>query len=466
MAIAETTSLKSRLTETAQNLFHRLQLAELLTRAKAAARTHRWALILGGSALMLGLGYLAYTAESTAAPEYTTAIVTKGDIEDTVTAVGNLQPRDYVDVGAQVSGQLKKLYVQIGDTVKKGQLLAEIDPQVLDAKVEADKADLENIKAQLSDKQAQVALANANFSRQKRLMAADATSRTDYESALQAARSAAAQVDALKAQMAAAQSKLDGDVVTLGYTKVYAPMDGTVVSVAAKQGQTLNANQTAPIIMRVADLSTMTVWTQVSEADVPKLKIGQEAYFTTLGEPNKRYIGKLTQIQPTPEVVNNVVLYTATFDVANPNKTLMTQMTAQVFFVTASAHDVLTVPVAALHQRPASAVSDSVSGSEDAKPAQHHRNRAGGKGKYAAANREAMQADDEARAMVLVMLPDGSVERRRIVVGVSNRVSAAVLSGLEPGEKVVVGRQQSGAVPAANDRGSRRQGGRSRGARL
>lgn len=454
MTIADTTSLKGRLTGATQTLFRNPRLAGLITRTKAAARAHRWALILGGCALMLGLGYVVFTAESTATPQYTTAVVTKGNIEDTVTAVGNLQPSDYVDVGAQVSGQLKKLYVAIGDTVKKNQLLAEIDPQVLDAKVESDKADLENLRAQLSDKQAQVALANANFSRQKRLMAADATSRADYESAQQSARSAGAQVNAVKAQIAASQSKLDGDNVTLGYTKVYAPMDGTVVSIAAKQGQTLNANQTAPIIMRVADLSTMTVWTQVSEADVPKLKIGQEAYFTTLGEPDKRYVGKLTQIQPTPEVVNNVVLYTATFDVANPDKKLMTQMTAQVFFVTASAHDVLTVPVAALHQRPASVAS----GSTGTKPAQHRRNHAGGKGKYAAANRKAMQADDASRAMVLVMLDDGTVVRRHIVVGVSNRVTAEVLSGLQAGEKVVVGTLQSGATPADN-KGSRRRGG-------
>src|SRR6185503_1234298 len=246
------------------------------------------------------------------------ATVGRGDIEDTVTALGNLQPRDYVDVGAQATGQLKKLYVDIGSVVKQGQLLAEIDPQVASAKVAQDEGNLANLKAQLADKQAQLSLAKANFTRQTGLNAADATSKADYDGAVQAAGSAAAEVNALKGQIVAAQSQLDGDKDTLGYTKIYAPISGTVASVSIKQGQTINSVQQAPTIMRIADLKTMTVWTQVSEADVPKLSVGMPAYFTTLGNPDKRWYGKLQQIQPTPTITNNVVLYTATFDVANP----------------------------------------------------------------------------------------------------------------------------------------------------
>ena len=144
------------------------------------------------------------------------------------------------------------------------------------------------------------------------------------------------------------ESTLRGDEANLGYTKIYAPIAGTVVSQAAKQGQTLNANQQAPIVMRIADLSTMTVQAQVSEADVPKLHVGMDVYFTTLGGDNRRYYGKLRQIPPTPTVVNNVVLYDALFDVENPNQALMTQMTAQVFFVASSAKDAVLVPLTAL----------------------------------------------------------------------------------------------------------------------
>src|SRR5262249_34081381 len=166
-------------------------------------------------------------------------------------------------------------------------------------------------------------------------------------------RSARAQIDVFKAQIEQTQSTLRGDQANLSYTKIYAPMSGTVVAQSAKQGQTLNANQQAPVIVRIADLSTMTVQSQVSEADVASLKPGMPVYFTTLGDTGKRWSGTLRQITPTPETVNNVVLYDALFDVDNRDGALMTQMTAQVFFVSAQAKDAVVVPVGAL--RPAGA---------------------------------------------------------------------------------------------------------------
>ena len=433
--------------------------AAIFERARGAAQA-AWAIsqrhaILAATALIIvvtALTYLVFSGSSTGESGYVTAIVQRGNIQDSVTALGNLQPRDYVDVGAQASGQLKKLYVDIGARVKQGQLLAEIDPRVLNAKVETDRSNLANLTAQLADRRAQYALAAANYARQKRLMAADATSRSDYDSALQSSRSAAALIKSLTAQMAAAQSQLDGDQVTLGYTKIYAPMDGTVVSVSAKQGQTLNATQQAPTILRVADLSAMTVYTQVSEADVPKLRLGMPAYFMTLGAPDKRWTGKLTQIQPTPSVVNNVVLYTATFDVKNPDNLLMTQMTAQVFFVTASAQNVVIVPVAALRERrtgnatnPDTAIASQTPGAESPAPQQHRRKPGGPRAKL---------PEGAKRYWVSVVAADGTIERRRVVVGVSNRVSAEVLSGLAPGETVIVG---SKSPAAANGTSTGRQ---------
>ncbi len=422
---------------------------------------------LVGATLLLLLGFGAYVLRSGGGTEsaYTTAVVAKGDIEDTVTALGNLQPRDYVDVGAQATGQLKKLYVNIGDTVKQGQLLAKIDPQVASAKVEQDEGNLANLKAQLADKRAQLSLANANFTRQNGLKATDATSKADYDSAAQAAGSAAAEVNALKGQIAAAQSQLNGDKVTLGYTNIYAPMSGTVASVSIKQGQTINSVQQAPTILRIADLSTMTVWTQVSEADVPKLKIGMPAFFTTLGNPDKRWYGKLQQIQPTPTITNNVVLYTATFDVKNPTNELMTQMTAQVFFVTASAHDVVTVPVSALHKGRGRA--DGRTGSWTPKQAQGSaarfpRWRSGSKVAGLAAVRTAIRTPGAKRYRVLVMNADGSVEPRPVAIGVMSRVSAQVLAGLKPGDTVVVGMRSGGQHQHAGGMYNGSYGGRPR----
>lgn len=347
---------------------------------------------------------------------FVTALVEIGDIEDNTTALGNLQPREYVDVGTQVSGQLRTLHFEIGAVVRKGDLLAEIDPTVYQARVEANRAQLLNLRAQLADKQAQLALAQQQFQRQTNLARASATSQDALQSAEAAMRSASAQVGALKAQIQQTESTLKGDEANLGYTKIYAPMSGTIVSQTARQGQTLNANQQAPIIYRIADLSVMTVWTQVSEADVPKLRIGMDAYFTTLGRPDRRWYGKLRQILPTPEILNNVVLYNALFDVENPNRELMTQMSAQVFFVSAAARGVPLVPVSAL--RPASRGGAPAAGSE-------------------------------ARYVARVLAADGSVQERTVITGIMNRVSAEVKSGLQPGERVVVGTRAATTRPAA-----------------
>ena len=323
-----------------------------------------------------------------------TQTIAKGDIEDTVTAVGTLQPVQAVDVGAQVSGQLQKLHVTYGDRVKAGQLLAEIDPTVQQARVAADEAQLQNLDAQLDLRRADQALAQKKFERQKGLLAENATSREEFELAESTVKTSAAQIVALQAQIKQAISTLNGERANLEYTKIVAPIDGVVVDVVAKQGQTLNANQTAPIVLKLADLSAMTVWAQVSEADVQRLKIGINAYFTTLGGDQKRRTGTLRQIIPTPQIVNNVVLYNCLFDTANDDGVLLPQMSAQVFFIVAEARDSALVPMAALR-------------------------RIGGSGKYA--------------AQVL-----GEDKPRDVTIGVTNRLMAEIKSGLSVGDEVVL----------------------------
>lgn len=374
-------------------------------------------------------GWRAWSAQAAAVATLVTAEVRRGDLEDTVTATGTLQPKDFVDVGTQVSGQLKRLLVNVGDEVKAGQLLAEIDPSVYQSRVDGDRAQLLNQQAQLADRQAQLVLADLQLKRQQNMAREDATTADALQSAEAARQSAAAQGAAIRAQMQQTQSTLRGNEASLGYTKIYAPIAGTVVSQAAKQGQTLNANQQAPIIMRIANLSTMTVQAQVSEADVPKLRLGMDVYFTTLGGDGRRFRGKLRQIPPTPTVVNNVVLYDALFDVANPDQALMTQMTAQVFFVAASARDAVLVPLTALR-----AVTPE-------------RNEAR-TGKRAAVL-DPRSRFSKGGAIVSVVGADGRPADREVKVGVMNRVSAEILSGLEPGEIVVVGERSAAKAPAA-----------------
>jgi macrolide-specific efflux system membrane fusion protein len=347
--------------------------------------------------------WMAWGAQTSGPQALSTALVQRGHLEDTVSATGTLQPRDYVDVGTQVSGQVRKLHVEIGSTVAKGELLAEIDPAVYLSKVEGSEAQLKNLQAQLAQRQAQLRLAEQKAQRQANMMREQATTAEAVQTADAELQSAKAQVQALQAQIQQTRSTLRGDQANLAYTKIHAPMAGTVVTQNAKEGQTLNANQSAPIVVRIADLSTMTVQTQVSEADVSRLKTGMPVYFTTLGDQRKRWYGKLRQINPTPEVVNNVVLYNALFDVPNPDGALMTQMTTQVFFIVAEAKDALLIPASALRN-----------------------------------------------STVTVVHEDGKTEERKIQVGATNRVMAQVVSGLEPGERVVTNERPQRSARSAS----------------
>ncbi len=312
---------------------------------------NRYTMGLAGTAVLAAAGFLTWQhfwGRPSELDRYQFATVQRGDIEDLVTATGTLQPRDYVDVGAQVSGQLKKIHVEIGSVVQAGDLLAEIDPTVYLANVDARRAALRNLHATMAERQSQLALARMQQDRQRNLMAGDATTTEALQSAEASVRAAKAQVDALQAQIEQSESSLRADEANLNYAHIYSPISGVVVSISARQGQTLNTNQQAPTLLRVADLSTMTVQTQVSEADIGQLRPQMDAYFTTLGNRGRRWSGNLRKVEPTPTVTNNVVLYNALFDVANDQRNLLPQMTAQVFFVSASAKDVLTVPASAV----------------------------------------------------------------------------------------------------------------------
>lgn len=370
--------------------------------------------ILALVVLAAGGIWLALRADSgDAAQLYVTAKAVRGDIEDTTTALGVLQPHNYVDVGTQVSGQLRKIHVELGDRVVEGQLLAEIDPTVYQTRVDSGRAQLLNLRAQLAEKEANHALAREQFDRQSRMIKANATSQDAFQSSVAALKTAQAQIAQLGAQIQQIESTLRGDEANLGYTKILAPLAGTVVTQPARQGQTLNASQQAPTIVRIADLATMTVWTQVSEADVGRLRLGMEAYFSILGQTERRWTGTLRQVLPTPEIINNVVLYNALFDVANPTGELGIQMSAQVFFVHSAARDATLVPAAALAM-----------GGRDGKSA---KGRVGGES--------------------VLVVRDGKATPRAVVTGVRNRVQVQIVSGLEPGEEVAVGLRQTQAKP-------------------
>ncbi|MCI1736053.1 MAG: efflux RND transporter periplasmic adaptor subunit [Pseudomonas veronii] len=362
------------------------------------------------------IGIAAWQLQPPGRDSLATVTVTRGNIENSVTALGTLQPRRYVDVGAQASGQIRKIHVEAGDQVQEGQLLVEIDPSTQKAKLDASRYAIENLKAQLQEQKAQHALARQKYQRQQRLAAGNATREEDVQTAKSELSATQARVDMFQAQILQAQASLRRDEAELGYTRIYAPMTGTVVAVDARVGQTLNAQQQTPLILRIAKLSPMTVWAEVSEADIGHVKPGMTAYFTTLSGGNRRWTSSVRQILPIPPKPLNetqgsgspsssnksgsgrVVLYTVLLDVDNSDNALMAEMTTQVFFVAGQVKDALTAPVAALQ--------DSTS------------------------------AD---RQTARVVAENGRIEERVVRLGISDRLRVEVLEGLSEGDHLLIG---------------------------
>ena len=380
------------------------------TTSMTRKNTLRWITIALG---LVALGAVAKWQFFPAAqpPSFVTATATVTDLQDTVLASGTLQAFKQVSVGAQVSGQVKVLHVVLGDKVKAGQLIAEIDSVPQQNTQRNAEAALANVQAQLRAQQATQAQTALALQRQKELFAADAGARADLESAQAANDLALANVDGLKAQILQAQVTVDTAKVNMGYTRIVAPIDGQVVAIVTQQGQTVNANQSTPTIIKLAQTETMTVKTQISEADVTRVKIGQKVYFTILGEPDKRYTATLRSIEPAPDSIltdtttsttssttSTAIYYNGLFDAPNPDGKLRISMTAQVQIVRADAPGALTIPATALGPR-------------------------GKDGSY----------------IVRVVGADGQAQPRSIKVGLNTNVSVQVLEGLSEGDKVVIG---------------------------
>jgi macrolide-specific efflux system membrane fusion protein len=253
---------------------------------------------------------------------YDTAPVIRRDLENTVTASGHIEPKAYVDVGAQVSGQLHRLYVAAADQVEAGQLLAEIDAEVQAAQVEGLQAELAKLAAERKELQAQLGFAEQQADRRLSVLGRGSSLETLQE-AERDRDILRARIEALDATIRRSRAELRAEEATLARSRITSPMTGTVVAVEAREGQTLNANYDTPVILRIADLGTMTVRSDVSEADVVHLRPGMSVWFTTLGFPDRRYRSRLRQVLPAPPVnegegkTSLAVTYIAMFDVTN-----------------------------------------------------------------------------------------------------------------------------------------------------
>ena len=352
-------------------------------------------------------------------PDYVTATAALADLEQAVLATGTLQAFKQVSVGAQASGQIKSLKIALGDSVKKGQLLAEIDSLTQQNSLRNAEAALANVQAQLLVKQATLKQAELSFQREQTLLAADASSRATFEAADAALHTARAEVGAVQAQIAQARITVSTAQLNLGYTQILAPIDGVVVAIVAQEGQTVNANQTTPTIIKLARLDTITVKAQISEADVVRVQPGQKVYFTILGAPEKRYTSTLRTVEPAPDSIltdttattttaASAIYYNGLLDVPNPEGQLRISMTAQVSIVQAEAKQVLSIPSAALGER-----------------------------------------DRAGRTQVRVLNADGQAEPRTVKVGLNKNINAQILEGLAVGERVVVSEAPAAGTTAA-----------------
>lgn len=346
--------------------------------------------------------------KSSSQPEFLFQPAVVQDIERSLVSTGQLEPKRYVEVGAQVSGQVDNIHVEEGDIVKEGDLLVEIDARVFETQVQNSQAALDSKKAQLAQLRAERELAEVRAQRNQNLFKQNAVSQDVVVSSDTNLKVIDTKITASIAQIKADEASLEGDITKLGFAKIFAPISGTVATLQVREGQTLNANQNAPLLLKISDLTEMTLRAEVSEADVQKIKRGMPVYFSTLGDSKTFYHSTVRQILPTPTVLNDVVLYQVLIDIENSERTLMDAMTTQVFFVQEQEKEALAVPLAAVKGR--------------------------GRNQF-------------------VLLKQGEgVVRTPVKVGIKNRTHIQITEGLSEGDEVVVGLANGTTIPAAGKR--------------
>ena len=285
--------------------------------------------------------------------KYVTKEVTRGTITEYVEASGTIKPINTIAVGTQVSGTVAGIYVDYNSQVKKGQLLAELDPSLFQSNVDQSTAKLNNAQAAYAKAQANLEYKRNNYKRYEHLYEKNYVSRDDVELARSNYLTAQADVAAARAEMSASQATLKNNLTNLGYSKITSPVDGTVISRAVDVGQTVAASFNTPTLFEVAeDLTKMQIETSVSEADIGKIKVGQEAEYTLDGYPNKKFIGSVTQVRLASTTTNNVVTYTVIISVDNTDGFAIPGMSANVSIITGIAKDVLVVDNKALKFTP------------------------------------------------------------------------------------------------------------------
>ena len=430
--------------------------------------------LIGLIALVLIALFFLYrcAAGSGDTPEYQTAVADKGNVVSRVSTSGSLQAVVTVDVGSQVSGRIQDLYADFNSPVKKGELIAKIDPALFEATVVQAEANVTAARANVTRLNVTAEDAERQAKRAADVYAQRLISETERDNAVATARAARASVDQAAGQLAQSRAALEVAKTNLRYTDILSPTDGVVISRAVNKGQTVAASLSAPVIFTIAqDLRAMEVHTNVAESDIGRLKNGMRVSFTVDAYPGEPFRGSIRDIRNAPQVVQSVVTYDAVIDVANPDLKLKPGMTATVSIVTDRRRDVLAVPNTALRFRPegvaagpaaqrpgaqgAGASGASPAANSGAEAAGERPRREGGAGQGQGAgngqnnwrhNRDngGDSDDDNLRTAVLkrtlYVLIDGKPVPREVTVGLTDgRVTEITDGELKEGEAVIVG---------------------------
>ena len=385
--------------------------------------------ILLGLLVSAGAAYYFFSNNSKQETTYLTESVARGNVEKTVVASGLVESVNEVDVGAQASGKITKLYVKLGQEIKKGEMIADIDSTTQINTLNTKKAALVSYQAQLKAKKTAYDVALSSYNRLSKLYTQKATSLDSVNTAKSTLDNAKAEMEAIEANIKQAEIEVNTAETNVGYTKITAPMDGTVISVPVSEGQTVNANQTTPTIVTIADLSKMKIKPEISEGDITKVKAGQEVSFTILSDSQTLYHSVIDSVDPANTTTSDssststssssssssttsAIYYYANVLIDNPDRTLRIGMTTENNIKIANAKDVLLISNMAIQKR-------------------------------------------DGKSFVNVLSDKNQPEQREVEVGVQNDFKTEIKSGLKEGEKVIVSQVANGEQVGSMPRGPR-----------
>ena len=385
--------------------------------------------ILLGLLVAAGAAYYFFSSNSKQKTTYLTESVTRGNVEKTVVASGSVESVNEVDVGVQASGKITKLYVKLGQEIKKGEMIADIDSTTQINTLNTKKAALVSYQAQLKAKKTAYDVALSSYNRLSKLYTQKATSLDSVNTAKSTLDNAKAEMEAIEANIKQAEIEVNIAETNVGYTKITAPMDGTVISVPVSEGQTVNANQTTPTIVTIADLSKMKIKPEISEGDITKVKAGQEVSFTILSDSQTVYHSVIDSVDPANTTTSDssstssstssssnsttsAIYYYANVLIDNPDRTLRIGMTTENNIKIANAKDVLLVSNMAIQKR-------------------------------------------DGKSFVNILNDKNQPEQREVETGVQNDFQTEIKSGLNEGEKVIVSQVANGEQVGSMPRGPR-----------